>query len=71
MMILEIKLLKTDLLEVNYRPNGISNSPDTPMIDSSKQWLQVGANIQNLSDKLLITTSDMNIELTKSPAKKK
>jgi alpha-glucosidase (family GH31 glycosyl hydrolase) len=67
--ILEIKVLKTDLLEVNYRPNGISKSPDTPMLDSSKQWSQVGANIQNLSDKLVITTSDINVELTKSPAR--
>ncbi|WP_212696414.1 TIM-barrel domain-containing protein [Vallitalea pronyensis] len=67
--ILEIQVCEDNILRVNYRPNGISPSPDTPMLDPNKTWDSVGATIHTASNPMTITTSDMIIEIGKTPCR--
>ncbi|ANC77416.1 glycosyl hydrolase family 31 [Fictibacillus phosphorivorans] len=67
--LLEIKVLKTNILKVNYRPNGVAQSPDTPMIDPNKTWAAAGATINTTSNPIVVSTSKMKIEIQKNPCR--
>lgn len=67
--LLEIEVLKDNILKVNYRPNSIASSSQTPMIDSSQSWSTVGATIDVTGDPITIDTVDMKIEIAKSPTR--
>ena len=67
--ILEIEMLTEDIARFNYRPNGVTPSTDTPMIDPNKTWGTVGAIINTSIDPITVTTSKMTIEITKQPAR--
>lgn len=67
--ILEITACKDNILKVNYRPNGVAASPDTPIIDPNKTWSAVGATINTNTNPMTIVTSKMRIEITKTPVR--
>lgn len=67
--ILELQVCESDILKVNYRPNGISSSPSTPMIDPDRTWGTVGAEINVSTDPMTIVTDDMRIEIKKNPCR--
>jgi len=67
--ILEIQVAKNNILRVNYRPNGIAPSPDTPMLDPNRTWAPVGAAIDTTSDPIVISTDAMRIEIAKYPCR--
>ncbi|MDR0914938.1 MAG: DUF4968 domain-containing protein [Oscillospiraceae bacterium] len=67
--ILELQVCENDILRVNYRPNGISSSPSTPIIDPDKTWSAVGASINTSTNPMTIQTSDMRIEIQKYPCR--
>lgn len=67
--LLEIQVLSENILRVDYRPNGISQSPGTPMIDPNKTWEGVGASIDISGDPIIITTSEMRVEISKYPVR--
>lgn len=63
------EVLQDDIVKVSYRPNDISPSSDTPMIDPNKTWGSVGATIDTSGDPITIDTSEMEVEIAKSPAR--
>lgn len=65
---LEIQVCEDNILRVNYMPNGVSPSSDTPMLDPNKTWDSVGATINTSSNPITITTNDMTIEIGKTHA---
>lgn len=67
--ILELQVCETDILKVNYRPNGINSSASTPMIDPDRTWGTVGATIDVNSNPMTVITSDMRIEIKKYPCR--
>ena len=67
--ILEIQICEDDILKVNYRPNGIASSPSTPMIDSSRVWETVGAQINTSENPITISTNAMEILIQKTPCR--
>lgn len=67
--ILEFKVCKDNIVRVNYRPNGVTPSTDTPMLDPNKTWSTVGATIDTSGDPILITTTSMRIEIAKYPCR--
>ncbi len=67
--ILEFKVLKDNIIRVNYRPNGVTPSNDTPMIDPNKTWGTVGATIDASGNPILIITNSMRIEISKYPCR--
>lgn len=67
--ILELKVCQDGILKVDYRPNGVTPSADTPVIDPNKTWGSVGATINTSGDPIIISTSKMRIEIAKSPAR--
>ena len=67
--ILEFKVCQDGILKVDYRPNGVTPSSDTPVIDPNKTWGSVGATIDTSGDPIVITTSKMRIEIAKTPAR--
>jgi alpha-glucosidase (family GH31 glycosyl hydrolase) len=67
--ILVIELLEEDIARFNYRPNGVTPSADTPMLDPNKTWGSVGATIDTSSNPITVTTTKMIIEITKQPAR--
>jgi len=67
--IVDIKVCKDNILRVDYRPNGVAASTDTPMLDPDKTWSAVGATINTAGDPILITTDDMRIEIDKTPCR--
>lgn len=67
--ILILKVCKNNILNVDYRPNGVTPSTDTPMLDPNKTWSSVGATINSSGDPITITTNAMRIEIAKTPAR--
>lgn len=67
--ILIFDVLKSDIVKVSYRPNNVSPSADTPMIDPGKTWSSVGATIDTTGNPITITTSEMIVEIAKTPAR--
>ncbi|MEQ4480768.1 TIM-barrel domain-containing protein [Cohnella silvisoli] len=67
--ILEIKVLSSSVAKVDYRPNSVAASADTPMIDPNKTWSAAGATINTAGNPITITTTDMKIEIAKTPTR--
>lgn len=67
--ILTIQAVQDGILKVDYRPNGVTPSADTPMIDPNKTWAAVGATINTATNPMTVTTSKMKIEITKNPVR--
>lgn len=68
---LSIKVCQDNILCVDYRPNSVPESPDTPMIDPNLTWSDVQAEIDISGNPLTITTADMCIEISKTPCRMK
>jgi len=62
-------VLQEDIVKVSYRPNNVSPSADTPMIDPNKTWSAVGATINTAGDPITITTAKIKVEIAKNPAR--
>ncbi len=69
--ILELQVCTDDILKVNYRPNGIAPSVDTPVLEPNKSWDAVGATFDTTSDPMVISTSKMKIQISKNPVRLK
>lgn len=67
--ILVIQALESGLVKIDYRPNGVAPSQETPIIDPNRTFAAVGAKIDTTTDPMTITTSKMKIELTKNPVR--
>ncbi len=67
--ILELQVCESDILKVNYRPNGVASSPSTPMIDPDRTWSPVGAVINTSGNPITIVTADMRVEISKYPCR--
>ncbi|OXM14808.1 TIM-barrel domain-containing protein [Paenibacillus herberti] len=67
--ILVVQAVQNGILKVDYRPNGVASSPDTPMLDPNKTWAAIGATINTTSNPMTITTPAMKIEISKSPVR--
>ncbi|HHW48486.1 MAG TPA: carbohydrate-binding protein [Clostridiaceae bacterium] len=67
--ILVLKVCEDNIIMVNYRPNGIEPSDDTPILDPNKTWDPVGATIDTSGDPIVITTGKMRIEISKNPCR--
>ena len=67
--ILILEVCQGNILRVNYRPNSVSESPNTPMIDPDLTWDEVNATIDTSSNPISIVTSDMRIEIAKFPCR--
>lgn len=57
--ILEIQVCESDILKVNYRPDGVASSASTPIIDPELSWQTVSAQIDVSGDPITISTGDM------------
>lgn len=67
--ILVVDVLSEDLARMHYRPNGITPSTDTPMLDPNRSWGSVGASIDTSGNPIQITTSEMTIEIERQPTR--
>lgn len=67
--ILEIQVCDQNIIRFNYRPNGITASADTPMLDPNKTWDTIGATITTNTDPIIISTNEGTVEITKSPCR--
>lgn len=67
--ILEIRVCENDILRVNYRPNGVTSSASTPIVDPNRVWGAVGAQIDASGDPITITTSAMQISIKRTPCR--
>ncbi|MFC5530496.1 TIM-barrel domain-containing protein [Cohnella yongneupensis] len=67
--ILIFDVLQSDIVKVSYRPNNVSPSADTPMIDPNKTWSAVGATINTAGNPITITTSKMIVSIAKTPTR--
>lgn len=67
--LLEITVAQDNIVKLNYRPNSVASSSSTPIIDPNVTWDSVGAVIDTVSDPITITTSEMKLEIAKSPAR--
>lgn len=66
---LVIEVCQDNILRVNYLPSSISPSPDTPIIDPNLTWQGVNANINVESNPIIVSTSEMQIEINKNPCR--
>lgn len=62
-------VLQNNIVKVSYRPNDISPSADTPMIDPNRTWDSVGATFNTSGDPITIETSEMRVEIAKNPTR--
>ena len=67
--ILEIQVCESDILKVNYRPDGIASSASTPIIDPELSWQTVSAQIDVSGDPITISTGDMQISISRNPCR--
>lgn len=67
--ILILEVCQGNILRVDYRPDSVAESPDTPMIDPDLAWDATQATIDISGDPITIVTSDMRIEIAKSPCR--
>lgn len=67
--LLIVEAVDQHILRVNYLPNGIEPSPDTPMLDPGKTWSGGGASIDTAGDPIVITTAEMRIEIARYPCR--
>jgi alpha-glucosidase (family GH31 glycosyl hydrolase) len=62
-------VLQEDIVKVSYRPNNVSPSTDTPMIDPNKTWSSVGSTINTAGNPITITTAKLKVEIAKNPTR--
>ena len=67
--ILEIQICESDILKVNYRPDGVASSASTPIIDPEFSWQTVSAQIDVSGDPITISTGDMQISISRNPCR--
>lgn len=67
--ILEIQVCESDILKVNYRPDGVASSASTPIIDPELSWQTVSAQIDVSGDPITISTGDMQISISRNPCR--
>ncbi len=57
------------VIKVDYRPNSIAPSSDTPMIDPNLSWDSVDCTINTNADPITLETTDMRVEISKTPCR--
>lgn len=66
---LTLEVCDEDILRVNYQPDGVSSSEQTPMIDPDLKWDASAAVINTASDPITIKTDEMQVEINKKPCR--
>ena len=67
--LLTVEVCQENILRVDFQPNSVQVSPDTPIIDPDLSWTLVDATIQIAGDPITIQTSDMLIEIARTPCR--
>lgn len=67
--LLTVEVCQENILRVDFQPNSVQVSPDTPIIDPDLSWTPVDATIQIAGDPITIQTSDMLIEIARTPCR--
>ena len=67
--ILVLEVCQGNILRVDYRPESVAESPDTPIIDPDLTWDETQATIDISGDPITIVTADMRIESAKTPCR--
>lgn len=67
--LLTIEVCQENILRVDFQPNSVPVSPDTPIIDPDLTWDPVTATIQVSGDPITIQTSQMRIEIARTPCR--
>lgn len=67
--LLTVEVCQENILRVDYQPNSVQPSPDTPIIDPQLTWNPVAATIQATGDPITIQTSSMRIEIARTPCR--
>ena len=67
--LLTIEVCRSNILRVDYQPNSVAVSDDTPMIDPNLTWGSVNTNIDVSGDPIIITSAGMRIEIAREPCR--
>jgi len=66
---LKIDVCSDNILKVDYRPESVSESTDTHMIDPNLSWSDVDSTITQSDSEIQIKTKDMEIVIAKFPCR--
>ena len=64
-----IEVCQDNILRVNYQPNSVATSLDTPIIDPELAWDTVDADIDISGNPIVVTSADMRIEIARNPCR--
>lgn len=67
--LLTVEVCQENILRVDFQPRSVQPSPDTPMIAPNLSWTPTAATIQVTGDPITIQTSDMRIEIARTPCR--
>lgn len=67
--LLTLQVCQDNILRVDYQPESVEPSPDTPIIDPDLTWDAVSAVIDISGDPITIQTSGMWIEIGRTPCR--
>lgn len=67
--LLTIEVCQDNILRVDYQPNSIEESPNTPLIDPNLTWDGADASIDATGDPITVATADMQIEIARTPCR--
>ena len=67
--LLTVEVCQENILRVDFQPNSVQASPDTPIIDPDLTWAPVTTTIQVTGDPITIQTSEMRIEIARTPCR--
>lgn len=63
------EVCQSNILRVDYQPNSVAVSDDTPMIDPNLTWDSVTATIDVSGDPIVIASAGMRIEIAREPCR--
>ncbi len=67
--LLTLEVCQDNILRVDYQPNSVAESPDTPIIDPNLTWDGANVSIDAASNPITISTVDMQIEIARTPCR--
>lgn len=67
--LLTLEVCQDNILRVDYQPDSVAVSDDTPMIDPNLTWGSVAATINTSGDPIVITSAEMKIEIARTPCR--
>lgn len=67
--LLTLEICQGNILRVDYQPNSVEPSPDTPIIDPNLIWSEVDSTIDISGDPIVLQTDEMRIEISRTPCR--